>query len=364
MNWKNNIYCFFIVLFLLSCKKEDSITEPAPIRIPVWVENKITQPVPEWGSSTRLNLPVQLNQIVLGSSGGIGGFGAHLGGHPEGLDHVWITVLSGIPIKSWGDGKVTRIENMGSEYFITIEYNGGLIGKHMEVKTPLVSVGTTVKEGDPVAYGITYGGMQSAEFMLQDKNRNDGVVDNNTASYVSPFDYLKPDIKSALEERYINEVITPYLSKGLSAGNNQPAEPYLTNKVLIHKDNKKTVAGEWLLKSIKWAEDNIPDMLILLDINNPYFVGKKLIAADDKGEGKHILNGTWSVDTLQHHIIFYSDGKKYFGLYELSESSGRTSLKLEYNTISYPDKFSTNHLVYTERAPTPRRIDAEALGVY
>jgi hypothetical protein len=253
---------------------------------------------------------------------------------------------------------------MQGEYFITIEYEGGLIGKHMEVKTSLVSVGQHVNAGDPVCYGMTSGSLQSAEFMLYDKNRNDGVYGSSAwGSNVSPFDYLRADIKTALELRFTNEVINQYYLTGKDAGNNRRIEPYLTNPVLFHKNHKKTISGEWLLKS-KWNIGGFPDILILLDVSNQYITEKRILAADDAQNGGSVFDGTWSADTTAHKFTFTSMGMTYFGLYELNETGTRATLKIEYQTGSYPVSFTSNAALYIERANLARRPDAEQLGVY
>jgi hypothetical protein len=355
-----------LCLIILSGCKGSGIADPfsaGPVRTPDWIPDQITQPVPDWGSTNRLILPVNVNQIALGPGAGIGGFGAHQGGHPEGLDHVWIEVTAGIPIRSWAGGKVTKIENMGEEFFITIEYDGGLTGKHMEVKTPLVSVGQHVNAGDPVCYGIGAGAIQSAEFMLNDANRNDGVTAGSSGSYVSPFDYLKSDIKDSLIARYVREVITPYLSKGLDAGNNNRYEPYLTNPTLFHKLHKGTIAGEWL-KYSKWGEGVYHDILIFLDVANPYITAKKIVSCNDNTDFNNYIEGFWSADTTSHHLTFTSHGTTYYGLYQLNESGTRAALKIEYRTDTYPAEFSSSATLYIERTNLPRRADAEALGVY
>jgi hypothetical protein len=286
-----------------------------------------------------------------------------MGAHLEGLDHVWLLLENGIPIRSWADGRVTKIEDMGGgEFFITIAYDGGLSGKHMEVKTPLVSVGQQVKAGDPVAYGLIEGSAQSAEFMLNDKNRNDGSTADNDGSYVSPFDYLRADIRDSLELIYREKVIQPYLSVGRDAGNNRRAEPYLTNQVLIHRQHKGTIAGEWLLRS-KWAPGGHPDIITLLDSDNEFYKGKRIVAADDVSEGQLTFDGTWSADTVAHTFTFTNGSAVYYGLYELNEISERASLKIEYRIGSLPASFSPAAGQYIERGPYPRRIDADALGV-
>jgi hypothetical protein len=363
------IFPLLLVLIIYNSCKDNGPTSPSPgpVRTPDWIPNQITQPVPSWGSTNRLILPVGVNQIVLGPGAGIGGFGAHEGGHPEGLDHVWLEVKPGIPIRSWAGGKVTKIENTGSEYFITIEYDGGLVGKHMEVKTCLVSVGQHVNAGDPVCYGLGNGIFQSAEFMLTDFNRNDGVTlggpDGATGSYVSPFDYLRSDLKDSLEQKYIREVINPYLSKGLDAGNNLRVEPYLTNRVLFHKLYKGTIAGEWI-KNSKWGQGPYHDVLVFQDVNNPYFTGKKIIAADNFTDFNNYIDGPWTADTSVHHVTFTTQGTTYYGLYELNESGSRATLKIEYRTDTYPNNFSSNAAVYIERSNLPKAVDAQQLGVY
>jgi hypothetical protein len=132
--------------------------------------------VPSWGSQVRLGLPVPLSSIILGLGAGFGAFGAHEGGHVEGLNHIWILTIAGTTVRSWAAGKVTKIEDMGDrgigngvhEWFITIDYGQGLVGKYLDVDTPLVKVGDTVREGDAIARA------PSAEFMLIDSNRTDG----------------------------------------------------------------------------------------------------------------------------------------------------------------------------------------------
>src|SRR4051812_19999934 len=88
----------------------DGISPPAAV-VPVpWVDGAWVQPVPSWGSSVRLHLPVPLDSIILGPGGGLGFFGAHEGGHVEGLDHVWIPTKPGTVVGSWADGTVQSIQ--------------------------------------------------------------------------------------------------------------------------------------------------------------------------------------------------------------------------------------------------------------
>lgn len=354
-------HLIILVILFHGCKGTITENEEIPVRTPAWVSESLVQPVPSWGSSTRLILPVQVNQIFTSH---IGAFGSHQGGHVEGLDHIWLEVVSGIPIKSWASGTVKKIENMGLEYHITIEYDGGLIGRHMEVQTSLVSVGQRINAGDPVCYGLNYGNMQSAEFQLVDMSRNDGVLYGDRYSYVSPFDYLRSDLQEALIAKYRSEIIDTYFSRGVSTGNCNPAEPYLTNPVLFHKQYKRTLAGEWVLSSTKWASGSPPDILVFQDISNLYYRGRRVIAADDASQGQSFFNGVWDADTTARKFTILSGGVTYYGIYEVIENGSRASLKIEYSTSGYPLNFSANHLVYRERANYPRREDAEKMGVY
>ncbi len=216
-------------------------TAPLAARPVTWVDNVWVQPVPSWGSPVRLDLPVPIADIVLGTSGGLGFFGAHEGGHVEGLDHVWIPTIAGTVVNSWAAGTVQDIQLIDGSYYIDIDYGQGLVGKHQVATRPLVSVGQHVNSGDPVAVAL------SAEFNLVDYNRTDGVRTSETGgSNVSPFDYLKPDVQAALIARHVNEVVNPYFAAGSEAGNSRPWEPLLTNKLLFHADHRGTFQGEWI----------------------------------------------------------------------------------------------------------------------
>lgn len=349
----------------------DTQTVERPV---VWVENAWTQPVPAWGSPVRLNLPVPLDRIVFGPGGGFGAFGAHEGGHVEGLNHIWIPTLPDTPVRSWASGTVTRIDDMGDrgagdgkhEFFITIDYGQGLVGKHLDADVPLVKVGDRVNQGDPVASA------PSAEFMLQDKNRSDGEHSDG-GSMVSPFDYLKDDVKAAVVARHTAQVVEPYFRVGTAVGNSRPWEPYLTNKMLYHKDYPGSVAGEWLLTNKGW---NIPDhlyfdVMAIFDVTNDYGRFQRFDVMDhdwSKPGNKKNGNGTWSTGSGPGKILFVLTGNglldgTYYGLYKVDESGGRARMSLEWKKGGYPDSITANAAVYTERSATYLQDDAYKLGV-
>ena len=330
-----------------------------PAETQQWTPDVVTQPLPKGASKIRLTLPVPIDKIDLTK---IGGYGAHHYGHREGLDHEWIYVKDNIPIGSWADGEVVyaRINNENdpkSDYRVVIYYGDGLWGEHMHVRQPLVKEGDFVKAGDPVAYGQKsgpYPEYQFAEFNVADQHRQDGVIYwykfVKGATLVSPFDYLEEDVKQQLVQKWEKEVIGPYLTKGEELVGSvipTPWEPYLTNPMLLHRNNKDTLIGEWFLRSSSWGNDGIPDMIIFLPSNTKYHNKSRVIATEDEGEV--ILPGDWEADYQNNRIVINTRGGIYYGIFELDESQPQAKLKIEYRQESYPTSFSEKAHVYTER---------------
>lgn len=345
----------------------------APTQPVTWTADAWTQPVPSWGSPVRLNLPVALGDIVLGPGGGLGAYGAHQGGHVEGLDHVWIPTRLGIPVRSWAAGTVTKIQDMGArgtpdgrhEYFVTVDYGEGLVGQHMDVDLPLVKVGDRVKEGDPV--GSMTG---SAEFMLMDNRRTDGErTGGSTGSYVSPFDYLRDDVRAALVARHVSEVVGPSFARGAAAGNSHPWEPLLTNPMFFHAQHRGTFVGEWILINRNWR---VPDpvyfdVMVLFDVTNAYghFQRAELGDHDWSAPGsKRVASGTWTTpDGAGTLIVATNQGAPWYARYRVDETGGRARLTIEWQRGSYPAALTANAAIYTERAPIYLSGDASALGI-
>lgn len=386
--------CLFMLLLLTACGGEGSWTNPPPpdggsngddggsvvtpppvtVHTFTWVENSYTQPVPPWGSPVRLSLPVDLDDISFSPLTAIGGFGIHAGGHVEGMDHIWMHVKPHAVIRSWAAGTVTRIEDMSSagdtmagEYFITIDYGHGLIGKHMEVETPLVVEGQQVAEGDPVAIGLPWRDERSAEFALVDTNRAN-EVGYGTGYAVSPFDYLKEEVKQAFVARYIEQVVQPCFDQGLSCGDSKVWEPWLTNRHMLHQNHPGTLIGEWILADRGWAEPEPEyyDMLTILHTNNPWGSFQRFAMLDEALFGPSAGNeGVWELHGTtasgEGRVLF--DGpRRLYGLYRVDESAERAVLTIEWRENGWPESLSANAAVYVERAPLPRRGDARELG--
>ncbi len=308
--------------------------------------------MPSWGSPVRLDLPVPIADIVLGPSGGLGFFGAHEGGHVEGLDHVWIPTIAGTVVNSWAAGTVQDIQLIDGSYYIDIDYGQGLVGKHQVATQPLVSAGQHVNAGDPVAVA------QSAEFNLVDYNRTDGVRTSETGgSNVSPFDYLKPDVQAALIVRHVNEVVNPFFAAGSEAGNSRPWEPLLTNKLLFHADYRGTFQGEWLCTNKgSW---NTPDsvyfnLVTINDVTNAYGHFQHIDLEDyntSVAGSKGLIDGTWVPgDSAGKFIVTMRfSNVQWYARYAVDESGPRAKLTIEWKQGGYPASISSNAAVYIER---------------
>lgn len=363
-----HIILVFLILFVVSCGGGNQ--GYVATKEFTWQPNVMTQEVPSWGSSVRLQLPVALEDILLDETGGTGSYGAHQGSHAEGLNHIWLPIKKGVTINSWANGKVTKIEDMGDrgigdgshEYFITIDYGHGLIGKHLDVSTSLVKVGDSLLAGEPVALGL------SAEFQLIDNNRTDGErTGGNFGSHVSPFDYLKSEIKESFLQKYNAEVVEPYFKNGLSIGNNRPWEPYLTNKMFFHDDFIGTFAGEWILVSKPWNEVDplYFDVLTIFDVSNEYgnFQMAEMSDHDWSLAGnKNHTEASWVAEVGPGKAIFkLKFGATYYAIYQVDESDGRAKLTIEWQENSYPSSFSNSAAVYRVRSKLYLASDVETL---
>ena len=370
-------------LLLLACGGGSGGVGPSlpgcggPAVVP-WVAGVWTQPVPAWGSPVRLSLPLPIDTIVLNQ---LGAYGSHQGGHPEGLDHVWIQSINWVQsgttsiIQSMAAGTVTKVEYISSAdgYYVTIDYGHGLIGKHLQIQTPAVQVGDAVTEGQAVGtgFGIT------AEYMLMDENRCDGELGQvGGYSYVSPFDYLTPAVQAALVAKYQSQIVGPYYSVGQSVPTGNPWEPYLTNPMLFHGQHLGTIVGEWILANKGWNPEDSTyyDKLTVMDVTNPYGHFQRYAAGEGANPalpgGPTVCGaGPWSLPDSSGKVLFQDQlgGPSCYGLYKVEEnqvtSSGSTSkLTLEWSTQAYPAAFSSNAAVYYARLPVYAGLNATLLG--
>lgn len=337
--------------------------------------DNFTWTLPTGASPVRLSLPAEIEDIFYSAKTGVGGFGLHAGGHIEGLDHVWIELKPGTPVRSWADGIVEDIRLSGmvdqGEYHITINYGQNLIGIHMEIGTPYVETGDRVKRGQEVGLGLAFDPEQSsAEHALLDLGRTDGVEYYGGGVFVSPYDYLEDSEKEKLVAAYKKYVIEPYQRQGNLEGLSwmfRPYQPYLTGKLLLHQGNEGRLTGTWYLVSSKWGQGYPNDILTFIEADNPYYRGNDVLAANDQDEGMLFdwsLKGTFEVnyEEGQLRIVNY-DGIVYFGIFEIDESEDRAQLKIEYQLESYPVEFSSDAITYIQRINLGRRNDAALLGV-
>lgn len=331
-----------------------------------------THTLPAGASPLRLSLPADIADIFYSEKTGVGGFGLHDGGHIEGLDHVWIEIKPGTPVRSWADGSVMDVRLSGDvaagEYQITIDYGQNLIGVHMEIETPYVKQYQPVKRGQEVGLGMSFDPEQSsAEFSLIDLGRTDGVKAWDKGVYVSPYDYLEDSEKKKLVEAYQKHVIEPYQQQGNAEGLTwvfKPYQPYLTNQLFLHEGNEGRLAGAWYCLSARWEPGYPDDILTFIEADNPYYKGNIVLAADDSDEGGRNDWGTFEVDYEKGQVkIIKNYGATYYGIFEIDESEERARLKIEYQEGSYPTEFSASALIYIERTNLSRREDAVNLGL-
>jgi murein DD-endopeptidase MepM/ murein hydrolase activator NlpD len=316
-----------------------------------------TWTLPTGASKLRLILPADIDDFLFSEHGGIGGYGLHAGGHIEGLDHVWIELKPGTPVKSWADGVVTDISYNGppgeGEYHITIDYGFNLFGIHMEIMTSYVEVGDRVTRGQEVGMGMSLDPHQSsAEMGLVDMGRTDGVRAWGGGVSVSPFDYLERSEKAVLIEAYKKQVIEPYVNNGRKIWGFEPYQPYLTNNLFLHDENKGRLTGAWYLTSSEWEYAYPNDVLTFIEADNPYYIGNVVLAMDraDTYSSDWFIKGTFEVDYAKGQVKIKDNyGPTYYGIFELDESSDRAILKIEYQEGSYPEDFSDNALTYVQR---------------
>jgi hypothetical protein len=332
-----------------------TIAEPDP------AADGITWTLPDCASSLRLSLPASLDDIFYNSETGITGYGVHAGGHIEGLDHPWIHIKKGTPVKSWANGTVLQIQEKDEgeyiEYMIGIDYGYGLTGTHGEIMTPFVEVGDVVACGQEVGLGLDFGrDMSSAEFYLVDVGRDDGVFGSTFGQgcTVSPFDYLVESEKQALVDAYKEHVLELYLAGNLSDYTAfYPYQPYLTNADFLHKNNEGKITGEWYSLQ-QWDFGYPNDVITFIETNNIYSQEYVVLSMDYEEQWPYpdyFLNGEFEVDYTNNHILITGeDGSKVYCLFEIDESGERAQLKIEYQEDSYPSDFSDNALEYIERS--------------
>jgi hypothetical protein len=332
----------------------------------------ITWTLPDCASDIRLIFPYSMDEVFHNLDTGLTGYGVHAGQHIEGLDHVWIDLRNGTPIRSWANGTVIKVEVSGDiqqgEIQITIDYGHNLYGIHMEVRTPMVKVGDKVTAGQIVGVGFDSGNknngdsVTSGEFALVDLNREDGVLDFfDHPSTVSPYDYLKEPDKTNLIAAYKMNYLEPYLAGKTVSSAFRPFQPYLTNQLMLHTDdNKGKLTGEWY--GIKTDPNgDRRDCLTFIEADNSFYKGNLVFSRNDNLRNPYFgIQGTFEVDYAKNQIRItgnnpfsnqgiISSTESYYGIFIIDESGSRPTLKIEYQENSYPKDFSINAVNYILR---------------
>jgi len=346
-----------------------------------WVENSMTQPVPEDGSQTRLKLPYENDELLLDDAP-ITGFGAHAGQHIEGLDHVWIPVQSQTVSRAWGKGEVKRIEKIGyigEEFMVTIDYGGGLRCVNGELGSVSVAKGQQVSFGDPIGivrdlYGLP--GIGEIEIYCSDSKRSTGTItsnDDNKSIAVSPFDYLEVSDRVRLEKLYEERIVRPYLiAKKFDGESWSPVEPFLTNRIMVHEPNK--ITGEWFLVNQQYNGQDL-SLMSFIESRNKYHTGTAFhLRAEtfENFEVKVYIDGDYESDYAgqQGKLVLHDrrDKQTYYALFEINENVGRDVFgqpraQMKFEWSSQPvTAFSDKARTYQERSLINPRNEAAQLG--
>ncbi len=342
----------------------------------------ITWTLPDCASDVRLIFPYAMEEVFENLDTGLTGYGVHAGQHIEGLDHVWIELAYGTPIRSWADGTVVKVDVSGdveqSEIQVTIDYGNDLYGVHMELKSSLLKVGDTVTAGQTVGVGFDFMDKEngnkatSGEFALIDFNRRDGIYDFfGSPSTVSPYDYLQEPDKSNLVTAYEEKYLEPYLAGETVAYAFHPYQPYLTNPLMLHTDDKKgKLSGEWYSTTTNPTGDK-RDCLTFIEAENPYYKGNLVFTRNDNLSNPYSgIQGTFEVDYEKNQIIITenypsanqgndSNPKKVYGIFLIDESGSRPTLKIEFQEESYPESFGSNALDFILRDNGAKKPNGE-----
>lgn len=233
-------------------------------------------------NNVNLMLPVRLSDINHSGYIGIGQFGIHRGNHVEGLDHVWFSVNKGTVVMAPADGKIIQItEREPGDFYLVIQHNDSIYSYLDHLKNVTVSVDDEVIQGQPIGYPREDMGPNRNEagfdFGLVDTRVTDGpktwIVEEG--SFVSPYEYLNPSNKSAVEQDFYIHKQLPYLeNKTIVVDDFNPAEPYLSNEIFLHKSHQGEIYGVWFIKGQAWTFGGMPEIIALkLCENNPFYNG-------------------------------------------------------------------------------------------
>jgi hypothetical protein len=130
----------------------------------------------------------------------------------------------------------------------------------------------------------------------------------------------------------------------------------LSYALLIHEGR---LTGEWYLVSHPWEPGWPNDMLILIEAENPWYTGNRVLSNDDTDEDSQPRNidGTFEVDYERGRILIYNHkyGGILFGIFEIDETGERALLTIEFDEYRYTEEFTDEALVYIKRTNLGRR---------
>lgn len=179
-----------------------------------WLEGKdkdlpkkddITSDLPSNASTVRFNLPTSISNLMISQKKGLGGLGVETDDSNV-YDFVWMDIKESTQINSLASGKVEKVNRKSSaEYEIIVNFSYGLWGRYQAIEKPLVKEGDLVREGQAIGTGLigSQSGSNLLAFSVADENVKEGTKSSFSAGViVKPLDYLKPDVKAIILQKY------------------------------------------------------------------------------------------------------------------------------------------------------------------
>jgi hypothetical protein len=123
------------------------------------------------------------------------------------------------------------------------------------------------------------------------------------------------------------------------------------------------VTGEWWLES-DWTPGHPKDVLTIIEAKNPYFEGNVILAIDEDLVSDQLrsddLFGECEIDYELGRIKIINrhagrSDELFYGLFAVTEAGEHATLMLEYQSESYPERFSSRAAKYRTRTHYARR---------
>ncbi|WP_176371604.1 discoidin domain-containing protein [Desulfosediminicola flagellatus] len=312
-----------------------------------------TWTLPKESSPVKLGLPANSDDFVFNADAGITGFGVHLRRQIKGMDYVWFDLKANTPIFSWADGIVNDItvDDQGL-YTITIDYGSNLTGWHASISDTNLSIGQAITQGMPIGFGMNREkGSESSAFGLIDAGRTDGPAAIGGGVLVSPFDYLSDKAKVTLINVYKRQVIDKYdpsVETSLVWGFS-PYQPYLTNKLMLHKDKHGMLSGVWQIAEGELPHDPLKDILTFIESDGSFLLGNVVfgINADNSDSNLNHIEGPFDANYSEGTVTFPTiEGVTYTFPFIINEATSPTTLTIKLHETNSDGELIEKRIIY------------------